>query len=163
MHAAGAAHKQIVTEAPVDNSECSAPKPAPTLPKLKKTAQVVPTRGTAAGKGNPSSSKKQAKGKGKESDKPEESDNEDADEATEEQDPAQILETEQKRKRAPASHFDASPDDSGKDQPKKKAKTAASASAEFKPLAFLCSAIPWYRCLPKWAKYGGKKPGFQVG
>ena len=44
----------------------------------------------------------------------------------------QVLETQQKRKRAPAAHFDASPE-SGKDQPKKKAKTAATASAEFKP------------------------------
>ena len=31
---------------------------------------------------------------------------------------SQVLETQQKRKRAPATHFDASPD-SGKDQPKK--------------------------------------------
>ena len=34
---------------------------------------------------------------------------------------------------APGSQSDASPDDAGKDQPKKKAKTAASTSAEFKP------------------------------
>ena len=38
-----------------------------------------------------------------------------------------------KRKRAPAAHLDASPDDPGKDQPKKKANTAVNASAEFKP------------------------------
>ena len=44
-----------------------------------------------------------------------------------------MLETQQKRKRAPAAHLDASPDDSGKDQPKRKAKTAATASAELKP------------------------------
>ena len=44
-----------------------------------------------------------------------------------------MLKTQQKPRRARASHFDASPDDSGKDQPNKKAKTAASASAEFKP------------------------------
>ena len=44
-----------------------------------------------------------------------------------------MLETQQKRKRPPAYRFDASPDDSGNDQPKKKAKTAATASAEFKP------------------------------
>ena len=48
-----------------------------------------------------------------------------------EEDLDQVLETQQKRKRAPTSHFDASPDDAGKDQPKRKAKTAA--SAEFKP------------------------------
>ena len=64
MHAAEAVQEQIVTEAPADDSEPTAP--APTLPKLKKTAQLVPTRGTAAGKGTPSSSKKQAKGKEKE-------------------------------------------------------------------------------------------------
>ena len=81
---------------------------------------------------NPLSSKKQAKGKGKESDKPGESDDDDANEEEEEEDPEQVLETQPKRKRAPAAHFDASPE-SGKDQPKKKAKTAASASAEFKP------------------------------
>ena len=123
-----------MTEAPADDSERVAP--APTLPSqanLKKTAKVVPTGGTAAGKGTPSSSRKQAKGKEKESDKPEESDDNDADEETEEEDPAQVLETQQKGKRAPASHFDASPDDSGKDQPKKKAKTDATASAVFKP------------------------------
>ena len=80
VHAAEAAQEQIVTEAPVDESESTAPKPAPILPKLKKTAQVVPTRGTAAGKGTPSGSKKQAKEKGKESDKPEESNNDDGDE-----------------------------------------------------------------------------------
>ena len=44
-----------------------------------------------------------------------------------------MLETQQQRKRAPATHFDASPDDSGNDPPKKKAKTAATASADFKP------------------------------
>ena len=68
-----------------------------------------------------------------ESDKPGESDDDDADEETEEEDPDQVLETQVKRQRAPAAHFDASPDDSGKDQPKKKAKTAATPSAEFKP------------------------------
>ena len=46
--------------------------------------------------------------------------------------PEQVLETQKKRKRAPAAHFEASPE-SGREQPKKKAKTAASASAEFKP------------------------------
>ena len=132
VHAAEAAQEQIVCEAPVDMSESTAPRRAPTLPKLNKTAQVVPTRGTAAGKGTPSSSKKQAKEKGRGSDKTEESDDDDGDEE-EEDDPEQVLEPQQKRKRAPASHFDARPDDSGKDQPKKKAKTAASASAEFTP------------------------------
>ena len=68
LHAAEAVQEPIVTEAPADDSE--SPAPAPTLPKLKKTAQVVPTLGTAAGKGTPSSSKKQEKAKGKESDKP---------------------------------------------------------------------------------------------
>ena len=126
VHFAEAVQEKIMTD---DESTAS----APTLPKLKKTAQVVPTRGTAAGKGTPSSSKKQAKGKGKESDMPEESDDDDADEETEEEDPVQVLGTQQNRKRAPTSHFDANPHDSGKDQPKKKAKTAASASAEFKP------------------------------
>ena len=130
MHAADAAQEQIVSEAPVDESESTAPKPAPTMPELKKTAQVVPTRGTAAGKRTPSNSKKQAKEKGKESDKTEEADDEDGDEEEEDE---QVLETQPKRKRAPTSHFDASPDDSGRNQPKKKAKTAASSSAEFKP------------------------------
>ena len=91
--AAEASQEQIVTEAPVDDSKSSAPKPAPTLPKLKTTAQVVPTRGTAAGKGTASGSKKQAKGKGKESDKPEESDGNDGDEEKEEEDPAQVRQT----------------------------------------------------------------------
>ena len=86
VHDAEAVQEQIVTEAPADGSEPTAP--APTLPKLKKTARVVPTRGTAAEKGTPSSSKKQAKGKEKESDKPGESDDDDADEETEEEDPA---------------------------------------------------------------------------
>ena len=80
VHAAEAAQEQIVSEAPVDDSESTAPKPAPTLPKLKKTAKLVPTRGTAAGKGNPSSSKKQAKEKGQELDKAEETDAKDGDE-----------------------------------------------------------------------------------
>ena len=133
MHAAEAVKEDVVTEASAKDTEPVAP--APTLPmqaKVKKTAKVIPTQGTAAGKGNPSSSKKQAKGKEKESDKPAESDDEDANEEEEEDDPEQVLETRQKRKRAPAAHFDASPE-SGKERPKKKVKTAATASAEFKP------------------------------
>ena len=132
VQAAEAVQEDVVTEAPADDTEPVAP--APTLPmqaKVKKTAKVIPTQGTAAGKGTPSSSKKQAKGKEKELDKPAESDDDDADEEEEEEDPEQVLETQQKRKRAPAAHFDASPE-SGKEQPKKKAKTAASASAQFK-------------------------------
>ena len=122
-----------MTEAPSDNTEPVAPASTlPMQPKMKKTAKVVPTQGTAAGKGTPSSSKKQAKGKEKESHKPGDPDDDDADEEEEEEDPEQVLETQPKRKRAPAAHFDASPE-SGKDQPKKKAKTAASASAEFRP------------------------------
>ena len=133
MHAAEAVQEDVVTEAPADNTEPVAP--APTLPmqaKVKKTAKVIPTQGTAARKGTPSSSKKQAKVKEKESDKPAESDDDDADEEEEEDDPEQVLETQQKRKRAPAAHFDASPA-TGKKQLKKKAKIAATASAEFKP------------------------------
>ena len=79
VHAAKSAQKRIVSEAPAGDSECTAPKYAPTVPKLKKTAHVVPTRGTAAGKGTPSSSKKQAKEKAKDSDKADESDDEDGD------------------------------------------------------------------------------------
>ena len=133
LHAAEAVQEDVVTEAPADDSEPVAS--APTLPmqaKVKKTPKVVPTQGTAARKRTPSSNKKQEKGKEKESDKPGESDDDDADEEEEEEDPEQGLETQQKRKRAPAAHFDAS-HESGKDQPKKKAKTAASTSAEFKP------------------------------
>ena len=134
VHAAEAAQEQIVGEAAVEESESTVPKPARTLPKLKRTAQFVPTRGTAAGKGTPSSSKKQGKGKGEESDKPEESHVDNVDEEIEDEDPEQALESQQKRKQAPASPLHASPDDLVKDQPKKKLKTAASASAEFKPL-----------------------------
>ena len=133
VHAAEAVQERVVTEAPADDTEPVAP--APTLPsqaKVKKTAKVVPTQGTASGKGSPSSGKKQARGKQKESDKPGESDDDDADEVEEEEHPEQVLETQQKRKRAPVAHFDASPD-SSKDQLKKKAKSAAAASAEFKP------------------------------
>ena len=133
VQAAEAVQEDVVTEAPADDTEPVAP--APTLPmqaKVKKTPNVISTQGTGAGKGSPSSSKKQEKGKEKESDKPGESEDDDADEEEEEEDPEQVLETQQKRKRAPAAHFDASPQ-SGKEQPKKKRKTAASASAEFKP------------------------------
>ena len=76
VHAAEAAQKQVVSEAPADCSEST----APTLPRLKKSDQVVPAQGTAAGKGTPSSSKKQAKEKGNKSSKAEETDEEDADE-----------------------------------------------------------------------------------
>ena len=48
VYAAEAAQEPIVSEVPADESESTAPKNAPTLPKLKKTAKVVPTRGTAA-------------------------------------------------------------------------------------------------------------------
>ena len=133
VHAAEAVQEDVVTEAPADDTEPVAA--APTLPmqaKVKKTAKVIPTQGTAAGKETPSSSKKQAKGKEKESDKPAETDDDDTDEEEEEEDLEQVPETQQKRKRAPAAHFDASPE-SDKEQPKKKAKTAASATAEFKP------------------------------
>ena len=53
VHAPEAAEEQIVSEVPGDQSESTAPKHAPTLPKLKKAAHVVQTRGTAARKGNP--------------------------------------------------------------------------------------------------------------
>ena len=133
VHAAEDVQEEVVTEAPADNTEPVAP--APTLPsqaKVKKTANVVPTQSTAAGKGTPSSSKKQAKGEEKESDNLGESEDDDADEEEEDEDPEKVLETQQKRKRAPAAHLDASTE-SGKDQPKEKEHTAASASAEFQP------------------------------
>ena len=133
VHAAELVQEDVVTEAPADDTEPVAP--APTLPmqaKVKKAAKVIPTQGTAAGKGTPSSSKKQAKGKEKKSDRPAESDDDDADKEQEEDDPEVVLETQQKRKPAPAAHFDESLE-SGKEQPKKKAKTAATASAESKP------------------------------
>ena len=71
VHAAEAVQEDVMTEAPADDTEPVAP--APTLPmqaKVEETAKVIPTQGTAAGKGTPSSSKKQAKGKEKESDRP---------------------------------------------------------------------------------------------
>ena len=105
MHVAGGAQEQIVSEASGDDSESNALKPAPTLPKLKKTAPVVPTRGTAAGEGTPSSSKKQGNKEGKESDKAKETDDEDGDKEEEEEDLDQVLERHKKRKRAPASHI----------------------------------------------------------
>ena len=126
VHAAEAVQEHILTEAHADETEPVAP--APTLPsqaKVKKTATVVPTQGTAAGRATPSSSKKPAKGKVKELDKPGESNNDDADQETEEEEPEQVPETQVKRKRAPAAHFDESPDYSSKHEPKKKAKTAA--------------------------------------
>ena len=133
MQAAEVVKKDVMTEAPADDTEPVAPEPTLLMQaKVKKTAKVIPTQGTAAGIGTPSSSKMQAKGKDKESDKPRESDNDDDDEVVEEQDAEQVLETQPKRQRAPAAHFDASPE-SGKDQREKKAKTAASPSAEFKP------------------------------
>ena len=143
VHTAEAVQEQVVTEAPADDNEPFAP--APTLPsqaKVKKTAKVVPTQGTAAGKAAPSSSKKQAKGKEKELHTPGKSDDDDAEKKEEEEDPEQVLETQQKRKRATAAHFDASPD-SGKGQPKKKAKTAVTASAESsRPRVLVPSRLP---------------------
>ena len=114
VHVAEAAQEQIVSETPGDSSESTTPEPACPLPKLKKTAQALRTGGTAAGKGTPLSSKKQAKEKGKESNKAEEREDEDRDEEEEEDDPDQVLRTQQKWKRAPTSHVDASPDDAGK-------------------------------------------------
>ena len=141
MHAAEAAEEQIVSEAPGDDSESTAPKPAPTLPKLKKSSQDVPTWGTAAGKGTPSSSKKQAKEKAKELNKAEETDDGDGDEEEEEEDLDQLLETQQKQKREPTCLSDARSDDASKDQPKKKANNVACASADFKPPS-RCGAQP---------------------
>ena len=69
MHAAEAVKVQIVSAARVDDSECTTTKPAPTLPKLTRTAEVVPTRGTADESGPPAGSKKQAKENGKELEK----------------------------------------------------------------------------------------------
>ena len=93
VHAAEAVREQIVTEAPADDGEPVVPAPTlPSLANVKKIAKVVPTQGTAAGKGAPSSSKKPAKGQEKESDKPGDSDDDDADEETEEEDPAQVPE-----------------------------------------------------------------------
>ena len=71
VHAAEAVQEEVVTEAPAGDTEPVAPPPTlPSQAKVKKTAKVVPTQGTAARIGTPSSSKKQAKGKKKESDKP---------------------------------------------------------------------------------------------
>ena len=67
-HAAEAAQNQVVSEAPFDDRESITTEPAPTLRKMNNTAQVVPTRASAGGKGTPSSSTKQAKEKGKELD-----------------------------------------------------------------------------------------------
>ena len=115
--AAEAVQEEVVTEAPADDTEPVAPSSTLLMQaKVKRTAKVVPTQGTAAGKETPSSSKKQAQGKEKESDKPGESDDDDASKEEEEEDPEQVLETQPKRKRAPAAHFDASPE-SGEDQP----------------------------------------------
>ena len=50
VHAAKAVQEQVVIEAPADNTENV--EAAPTLPsgaKVKNTAKVVPTQGTAAG------------------------------------------------------------------------------------------------------------------
>ena len=57
----------------------------------------------------------------------EERDDEDNDKEEEEEDLDQVLETQQKQKRATTSHFNASPDDLAWDQPNRKGKTAASA------------------------------------
>ena len=43
VHAVEAAEEQIVSEALVGDSEGTTTEPAPTLPKLKKIAQVVPS------------------------------------------------------------------------------------------------------------------------
>ena len=95
VHAAETVQEEVVTEAPADDTEPVAPAPTfPSQAKMKKTAKVVPTQGRAAGKGTPSSSKKQGKAKEKESDKPGESDDDDANEDEEEQDPEQVLETQ---------------------------------------------------------------------
>ena len=64
VHAAEAVEEDVVTEASPEDTEPVAP--APTLPmqaKVKRTAKAIPTQGTEAGKGTPSSSKKQAKEK----------------------------------------------------------------------------------------------------
>ena len=62
VHAAEAAQEDVVTEAPAEETEPVAPAPTlPMQPKVKKTAKVISTQGTAAGEGTPSSSKKQAK------------------------------------------------------------------------------------------------------
>ena len=65
LHAGEAAHEQEVSEAPVPAIEST----VPTLPKMKKTAQIVPTRSTAVRKETPSSGNKKAKERGKESNK----------------------------------------------------------------------------------------------
>ena len=109
VHAAEALPEQDVFEALVDASEST----SPTLPKMKKSTQVVPTRGTAAGKGTPSSSKKKAKEKGKDSDKAEATEDEEAHEEVKEEDAEQVRQT-QNQKRTPALYFDASPDDAPK-------------------------------------------------
>ena len=85
MHAAQACQEEDVSESPVHDSEST----ASTLPKMKKTAQVVPTRGPAAAEGTTSSSKEKAKEKGKASDNAEETKNEEADKEVEEEDAQQ--------------------------------------------------------------------------
>ena len=70
LHAAEAVQEQNVIEVPADDTEPVAPATTwQRQPKVKKTANVVPTHGTAARKGTASSRKKLAKGKEKKSDK----------------------------------------------------------------------------------------------
>ena len=72
VHAAEAVQEQVVTEAPADDTEPVAP--APTLQseaKVKKTAKVVPTQGTAAGRGTPRVARSQQNEKGRNKTSPE--------------------------------------------------------------------------------------------
>ena len=85
--------------------------------------------------------KKQAKEEGNESDKSEEKGDEDANEEDEEEDLDQVLEKQQRRKRAATSHFEASlrrAEQVGEDCCNCRAQAA---------VAFQFAAIPWYHCL----------------
>ena len=133
VHAAEAVQEEVVTEVPADDTEPVAT--APTLPsqaEMKRTAKVVPTQGTAAGKGTPSRARSRRKEERRNRTSQENQTTTMPTRRKKKRIREQVLGTQPKRKRAPAAHFDASPD-SGKAQGKKKAKTAASASAEFKP------------------------------
>ena len=164
VHAAEAVRENVVTEAPADDTEPVVP--APTLPmqaKAKKTSKVVPTQHTAAGKGTPSSGKKQAKGKEKESDKPAESDDDDANEEEEEEDteqvhgdPAEAQAGTRRSLRCKPRIWQGTAEEESEDCRHRQCRVQDA-------LAFWCPAVSWFRCLSKWDKCGGKKPRFEVG
>ena len=163
VQAAEAVQEDVVTEAPADDTEPVAP--APTLPmqaKVKKTAKVISLRVLQPEREPPRVARSRQREKRRKRISP--------------RNQMTTMRTRRRKKRILSKYWRPSRSASGHPpltlmQAPKLVRNSRRRKRRLLPvlgrvqaaLAFWHPAVSWYRCLPKWDKCGGKKPGFQVG